>query len=91
MIIRLPNGIVLNTEGGYAKNATDYAKRRGLNGYAVVVANHPEGWAEYLVLNQEGTESIPVYSSQSYEAICVWIDMMTAFPEGKEHDRPEAT
>lgn len=67
-----PTGAILDPNGGWAKSATDYAIGKGFHSIRVFLATVPDGSQEYVIY--EG--SVPIKSSESFETICTYIDMM---------------
>jgi hypothetical protein len=70
MKVTTSTGVVLDTEGGWAKLATDYAHKKGLTGIIITMATHKDGSQEYLMLENNK----PIYGSQKFEDICFHID-----------------
>jgi hypothetical protein len=70
--IVLENGIALDPEGGFARDATEYAARLDIRDVRVFLATDPEGKQEYLIV--VGRQ--PVFASTQYEAICCRLDAM---------------
>jgi hypothetical protein len=72
MRVKTSTGVILDTEGGWAKSATEYANKKGLIDVIVTMATHKNGSQEYLMLENNK----PIYNSQKFEDICCHIDMM---------------
>ena len=81
-IITLPNGIVLDSVGSeplfLARSANEYTKQLGLESVWIYLATFPSGEQKYLILAQD---TIPIYESNSFEAICCHLDMMKLVEE----------
>lgn len=71
MKVTTTTGIELDTEGGLSKQATQYAKEKGLD-IVCCMATHPNGAKEYVLIEN----NIPIYASTQYEAVCVHIDIL---------------
>jgi len=72
-------GVELDTEGLWAKDATNYAKQLGLTNIIVTVATHKDGSKEYLILEDNQAS----YDSQKYEDILCHIEMMALAKKGE--------
>lgn len=70
--ITLPNGIVLNLDGRWAKSVQDYASDLGLEGIRIFLATHPSGWQEYVIVEGESV----VYADTNFESVCAHLDIM---------------
>jgi hypothetical protein len=76
MKVTTTTGWVLDTHGGWAKDATEYAHSKGLKDLIVVLGESPQEEKEYIILRQNDKENKVIYSNQSYESICIHIDVL---------------
>jgi hypothetical protein len=72
--IALPNGIVLDPDGGWAASAQEYARGKGLDDVRVFFSRDKTGYESYLVVVGEA----PEYESPSFEAVAARIDVLAA-------------
>lgn len=72
--ITLPNGIVLDPDGGWAAGLREYAALKGFPGWRAFLAVFPGGEKRYILVDGEDV----IREDTSYEAMCVFIEMMWA-------------
>ncbi len=73
----LPNGVILDLEGGWAKSLTEYAHKKGFPKVFAFLAEHPDGSKEYLLVDYTTKGGKAIYANPSFEAVSCHIDMMS--------------
>jgi len=71
LVMKLRNGVKLY-ETPLTRRLEQYATAYELEGIRVYLAEQPDGYQEYLIVQGDR----PVFASQKYEDACVHIDMM---------------
>ena len=77
MKITLPNGINIDSDGGWAKGLTEYAAIKGFSNIKGFMATHPDKTQEYILVEYEdGKEGQVIYAHTKYEDVCCHIDIL---------------